>query len=296
MTNPNTKKLLDKYEEATHERLEAVCNSNGAKAFPKVRVADVLKIVGFGISEIEYSYALKAHFDFTVTDEDKNPLFAVEYDGQSHKDPKQIQRDKIKASICEKLDFGLLRINSNYLKRKFRGLDLLTYFVETWFLSKAFDQAQVNGSIPWDEVFDPSFLIYSSPGAKSFPYWLSLDAQIMLKKMKDTGTIPDGIPSHWTGYDKDGNCHCIAWIKVHESRYLVTTTGMRAQRFPIMQSDVLSQIAVIDLFEKAKEYFVGKSKWVPSEKLNGVLKEFTSKYRMSSFAGFSNPVIDTDWR
>ena len=292
MNMTTTKRLLDKYEEATHDKLEQVCHANFAKAFPKVRVADVLRIDKSGLTDPEFRYALMAHFDFTITDENKDPLFAVEYDGASHKDPKQIERDKLKDSICEKLGFSLLRINSNFINRKFRDYDLLTYLVEIWFLSKAFDEAQEQGSIPWDEGFEPSLVVSTSETSKSFPYWLSLDAQLVFQKLKETGKINQGIASYWTGRDRKDNIHCIAWIQVQENGFLVVITGMRAQNFPIMQSEIISQIAVIDLLEKTKDYLSGKSNLIPSEKINGVIKEFTSRYKLSSFVGFANPEIN----
>ena len=98
------------YEAETHRILDEVASKNGAQVWPKVRVADVLELRNSGISNEEYSYALKAHFDFTVTDEDSLAQFSVEFDGRSHNtDPDTVRRDSLKNAICEQLSFPLLR-------------------------------------------------------------------------------------------------------------------------------------------------------------------------------------------
>jgi len=88
-------------------------------------VAATISLNGLDLSAHEFTYALKSHFDFVVTDRDYLPLFSVEYDGHQHKvDGKQVQRDLVKNGICEKSNYPLLRIYSRYLDREFRGLDL----------------------------------------------------------------------------------------------------------------------------------------------------------------------------
>jgi hypothetical protein len=173
-------RLLNKYEEITYDALSQVCISHGAHVFPKVRIADVFPLEGSGVSAIHYSYGLRAHFDFIVTDTNYAPLFSVEFDGPLHKvSEKQRGRDHLKNDLCESFNHSLLRINSNYLNKKYRGLDLLTYFVDAWFLSEAFSEAQQNGLVPYDEDFDISFIVYDGKHeGKNFPYWLSLDIQL----------------------------------------------------------------------------------------------------------------------
>ena len=140
-------RLLNNYEEITYERLNEACDRVGARVFPKVRVADVVSLSDLKLTSEEYTYGLKSHFDFLVTNSDYSPLFSVEYDGEWHKrDATQIKRDGMKESICDRADHALLRINSRYLNREFRGLDLLTYFVDVWFLREAFEQAKESGA------------------------------------------------------------------------------------------------------------------------------------------------------
>ncbi|WP_082340162.1 DUF2726 domain-containing protein [Lysinibacillus agricola] len=116
-------------------------------------------ITDSGISNEEYSFALKSHFDFTVYDNTTlQPLFAVEFDGKSHLVEIQKSRDKLKNRLVERFNLPLLRINSLYLDKKYRSLDLLSWCIEVWFSAKYFYEAQRNGLIPYDEPFSPMSL------------------------------------------------------------------------------------------------------------------------------------------
>jgi hypothetical protein len=123
------KKLLNLHEEATRSRLKAVCSEWGATVFAKVHVADVLPIENSGISDADFRFALRSHFDFVVCDTEHTPLFAVEFDGPSHDKPEQARRDIQKNSLCERFQFPILRINARYLVRKYGTFDLLSWFV-----------------------------------------------------------------------------------------------------------------------------------------------------------------------
>lgn len=151
--------LANKYEAATHEALIEAASNSGAKVFPKVRVADAIDIDKSGLSDPEYSYALRAHFDFVITREDAKAAFAVEFDGPLHdRNPETIRRDNLKNSICKKLGMPLLRIDAGYL-RKLSRFTLIGWMVEVWFLAEAFYDAQESGSVPWDEPFTYSSII-----------------------------------------------------------------------------------------------------------------------------------------
>lgn len=184
------KKILTAYEETTYSRLLQVCDVYGAHVYPKVRLADVLPIAHSGITDDEFRYALQSHFDFLAVNMDYEPLFTVEFDDPSHKDPEVAQRDQKKNNLCERFSIPLLRINSRYLLSRYRDMDLLSYFVEVWFLSKVFDDAQESGDIPADEPFDPTFIIRSG-GRQNFPLWLSMDIVHHTRRLFDAGKVYD---------------------------------------------------------------------------------------------------------
>ncbi|GAA4425856.1 DUF2726 domain-containing protein [Acidovorax lacteus] len=253
-------RLLNQYEEVTYSALQKACFSNGAKVFPKVRVGDVFPLAGSGISPEHYSYGLRAHFDFLVTNSDYMPLFSVEFDGPVHKTSSiQRARDRLKNDLCERFSHGLLRVNSNYLTRRYRGLDLLSYFVDAWFLEEAFYEAQKSGSVPYDEPFDMTFFFTDgSDSSKKWPYWLSLDIQLALQKLHKSGQIGQMAPSHYVGKDTEGNYRCLTWVVLDRASVVYATTGMRAQLFSAVdKSDLISMIAMFDLYENIKRALAG---------------------------------------
>jgi hypothetical protein len=282
--------LLNKYEEITYEKLKTLSVANDAHVFPKVRIADVLPISASGISKELFKFALQAHFDFIICDAHYNPLFAVEFDGPIHtiSDLQKI-RDTKKNKICEFFDLSLLRINAKYLDKKYRNLDLLTYFVDVWFLNEGFSKAQEDGHIPWDESFDPAFINLCIGGKKSesFPYWLSLDLQNEIKGLHKSRIISDPFASHWIGTDSQGNYRCLAWLEVVNSYFLIAQTGMRQQQFPVDISDLLSQLSVFDLYEKINFFQKGIKRLYKLDRLKELLLQFKQKFRMTSFAGYS---------
>jgi len=146
------KRILNKQEERTHDILNDITKKYEARLFTKNRVADLLLIENSGLSDNEYSYALKAHFDFVIADKDYMPEFAIEFDGSQHRFNKSaIRKDELKNSICRKLDFSLLRITSEYFEKIGRFPTILSWITELHFIKKAFDIAQSKGQIPFDE-------------------------------------------------------------------------------------------------------------------------------------------------
>ena len=149
------KLLVNNYEMITYEKLESACQAGDARVYTKVRVKDAIPIDKSGVSKEQYSFALMSHFDFVITDKEWNILFAVEFDGASHATAKGIRNDTLKDGLCEQFGLPLLRINANHLNYKFAQWDLLSYFVDTWFLRRTFDNMQRSGIIPFEEEFNP---------------------------------------------------------------------------------------------------------------------------------------------
>lgn len=280
--------LLNRYEKITYERLTPVCDRNGAYVFAKVRLKDVLPIDGSGVGHDDYRFSLQSHFDFVVTDRTTKPLFAVEYDGAMHSRSIQIVRDSRKNRLCEKFGLSLLRINSRYLDQRFRDLDLLTYFVEVWFLSEAFYEAQREGAVPYDEDFDP-WLIISDPHHKGrFPYWLSSDAQLSFRRLAQSGSISEPTPSHIVGVDTEGSFRCLTWIAIAAGKYALVRTGMRAQRFPVVLSDLISQIAACELLDRVSDIIAGKVLPTPQAEMMRLIQSYQSSYRVRSMGGYAH--------
>jgi hypothetical protein len=275
-------KLLNKSEELTLQKLSSAIKEHGVRLFSKPRVADVLPIYGSGIDDDLFAYCLKAHFDFVVTDSETKPLFAIEYDGPLHKsDQQQILRDAQKNDICQKFDFPLLRIKSAWINKEYRGMDLLTYFVDTWFQAEAFYEAQKNGIIPYDETFDPTLIVYHPSKKLQWPYWLSLDIQIKFRQMHKAGKIIDVLASDWVGLDQNNNYRCISWLLVNDGKYAIAETGIRSQNFCVDESWLLYQLSLFDLLKDIELILKGQ-KWTTENELERKLKYYESNYDMRS--------------
>ena len=149
-----TFQIPNKYEDVAHDALREACLPNGARFFSKVRMGDVFPLTNANVPAELRGYGLRSHFDFLVTTGDRQPLFSVDFDRPPHRTSNaQTARDRLKDRLCQNFGHPLLRIGSDYVTKTYRGLDLLTYFVEAWFLGEAFDDAQQKGLIPYDEPF-----------------------------------------------------------------------------------------------------------------------------------------------
>lgn len=274
-------RLLNRYEELTLGRLQAVTDRYGARVYAKIRIADVLRITQSGLDDTLYGFALKSHFDFVISDDRSSPLFAVEFDGPLHSScERQKLADARKDRICEFAEFPLLRINARYVDAQYRGHDLLSYLTHIWFLHDGFERAQESGHIPLDEPFFPSFILSSPDSKRPFPYWISLDAQLEIKNLMEEGRIRCHAPSYWTGVDSGENYRSIVWLEVGENEYLISKTGMRRQLFPIDAPDILWQIAVFDIRKAIDRYLAADRIAIGWEIVRSELDRFESTYEM----------------
>jgi hypothetical protein len=192
--------LVNREEIATDAALEEAAERCGLRVHPKVRVASALEIDRSGLTDEEYGYALKSEFDFVIADgHNRLPHFAVEFDEPHHlTDPQTIDRDRLKAVVCDKLGIPLVRIGSEFLRRE-RRFTLIGYLVEVWHLERGFDQAQKEGWIPWDEPFIPENIIAESLDAKAeWPYWLDRPARLRMVEADRLGLLVSHVPEEIT--------------------------------------------------------------------------------------------------
>lgn len=282
------KRLLNRPEAQTDETLRDVCQAWGAHVFAKVRVADVLRIEHSGISPRQFRFALQSHFDFTVTDSDKQPLFVVEFDGPGHSRPIQVRRDELKDQLCELFHLPLLRINSRYLET-YRTMNLLSWFVEAWFGARAFADAQESGAIPYDEPFDPMWFI-SIPGRKGwFPMQLGYEIRQKIRRLCNSGKCRDPSPSYFCGADARENYRIISYLRLNDETGVYATSGMRCQQFDISPGEVLDELVLFDLWSRIEEVLQGRGRPLPTEDLYRAVREFQSKYEMRS-TGFCSRI------
>ncbi len=278
--NTVLKRLLNLSEESTHLRLRKVCEANGAHVFAKVRIADVLPIEGSGLSNSLYRYALQAHFDFVVADNDNSPLFAVEFDGPSHSESVQKVRDSQKNLLCEKFQCPILRVNARYLSKKYRNMDLLSWFVQVWFAQRWFDEAQKNGDVSYEEPFMPQSFVNIPGHWNQFPLWLSATIRRHIQKLCFSGAILDIAPSQLIGRDAEGNFHAISFIRITEDNGVMSESGMRSQLFPVSEIEALDEIITYAVYDRLT---LALDATIPTESkkiIEARIADFVAEYRI----------------
>lgn len=268
------KKLLNDYEAVTSAKLEHICEAVGAKVFAKVRLADVLPIDNSGITDREFRFAMKSHFDFVVSGADHRPLFAVEYDGPYHLDIAQQERDALKDSLCARFDCPLLRVDSQYLQTKYRGFDLLSWFVEVWFWGRALVGAQSEGLFPWNEPFDACAIISSSGREGLFPFHISRSSLANIREAHSEGRLYDWSPATIVGVDARGYYNAFSWILVTPTTAVHARARMRSQQFDVHPSDVLEDLAICDLWIRCDEVLAGKRQADEVHNVEAIIEEF----------------------
>ncbi len=254
---PAAKCILNLSEAQTHESLRKIAEAWSAHVFPKVRVADVLSIEQSGVEDELYSFALKSHFDFVVTDQEFRPVFAVEFDGVGHLEPRQIARDQQKDALCEHFEFPVLRINANYLPRRFERIDLLTWFATTWFCEREHARLQRRGQISYDDAFDPRFVVTSPGHANEYPLWISRKVQGRLRKAFFDGKLIDFCHSVIVVKDEQNVLRSLAWVLINEGVGVVSRTAFRPNLFSTGLVEAAEQIAVYGLGEAVQDVLNG---------------------------------------
>jgi hypothetical protein len=86
--------LVNNYEQLADELIIKAVSPYGARVCPKVGLKDIINISKSGITDEEYSYALKAHIDFCVVNNESFAEFGLEIDEDHH--PKEIAAEYLK--------------------------------------------------------------------------------------------------------------------------------------------------------------------------------------------------------
>lgn len=265
--------LVNPYEVLTAEVLTEAARAWGARVSEKVRVADALKLEGSGISDDEYSYGLKAHFDFVVVEgESLLPCFAVEFDGPHHQTDQDAQRrDELKAGICERLGMPLLRISVEHLEGVKRE-PILAWLVDVWFTSRALAER----ALPADEFRHwltaigknraPNSVLTFAPEARYRIFMFLADdaGGIEVTNRKEDGSldfrVQFAVPYVAFHDDPSGSglAEAETFVTLTNGSGLTGESRCRAVRFdPIRPGDVAAELAILDAANKIEELGLG---------------------------------------
>jgi hypothetical protein len=269
--------LLNRSEVRAFRELESIADDNGMRVFSKTRLSDVIQKGGTYLSQREFDYFTRCHCDYVLTDENYQPVMVVEYDGPMHTDSRQQERDRIKNALCKSAGLGILRINDRHVTKLYRGMSVLRWIVEVTELSKAFDEAQLNGQIPWDEPFDPASFDSVSGGAR-FPYWLSAPAT---QSFHGLFAILDRSASYgwhsFVGYDRDDVGCRLSWL-YFDNKILWARTAVRPQDINFPHFDLLSEIDSCELGIRLAKYQKGEISATFKEEFRAIFERYCQRF------------------
>jgi hypothetical protein len=247
--------LVNDGEFKTDEALREAAEALGYGVHTKVRVADALSIDRSGLSDEQYGYALRSHFDWVVTElETTRPEFAVEFDGESHAEARVRHRDTLKDEICDRLGLPLLRIDRAGFRPTIHRT-VIGYLVESWHLWRGFCEAQENGTIPLDEVFEPWAFVENVDEHGNFD-WRDMAAPVrrMIARLGGSGTLATPIPFHAYRSSRPEDPHHVeafAWVYTANGQVVVGHVRIRAYSFPaVLDMDLADDLAHLDLGAK----------------------------------------------
>lgn len=251
--------LVNNYEEKAFQLLREALREHNARLWGKVRIADAIDIKNSGLTKDEYSYALKAHFDFVVEPEGEPVSFAVEFDEEHHAtDPKAQKNDRLKNTICEKLGMPLLRVGASELQRAGK-FSVLGWLAELWFLYNSFLDAQENGLVPFDEPFDYQsiFTMTSADGkVEYFPFDPFRNYRELLSKLvrsKEALSWSTLAVETTGGYVKATTC-----IFLNNGHTILGKAKCRSCMFPpLMSSELAEELSTKNTFHNYWKYRQG---------------------------------------
>ncbi len=296
---PPTPPLLNTPESRVYDIVSAVASANGARAFPKPRVADCLSLDHLDLTPRERSYSLKSHFDVVVTDDKYQALFAVEFDGRMHEiDPVTKERDGIKNRLCTEVGFPILRITSEYLEAKFRRFTLLEWLADLWFLEDAFYKAQERGAIPADEPFLYFTILADSTEELrekgwTCPYDLSLPGRLFNLEQSRRGRCIDQVPSTFTVDDADGYSLCLSRIRLNEEYSVLATSRVRNSLYsPVGSGEIAKELSMIAVCRQLRKALQGSLHPVPASRVRDRLRSMRELAKRSGTHCFEGGL---DW-
>lgn len=287
--------LFNRSEDQVLRELQSIAADNGMKVFAKTRLSDVLEKGRTFLTQREFDFYTRSHFDFVVTDANARPLMVVEYDGPLHRtSDKQQERDEIKNELCRRAELGMLRINDNHVTKLYRGMTLLRWIIEVKELEAAFYEAQESGQIPWDEGFDPAFLDPAN-GARRFPYWLSATATQSFHDF--FATIDRETPKGWTsilGGDRKGNGYRLSCLYFGE-QVLWAQTGVKKQDLDFPHYDLLNEIDTCELGVRLKKFRNGEITSANAAEFRPVFETFCERYNAHPSHSIGSFPFETSW-
>jgi Protein of unknown function (DUF2726) len=221
--------LLSASEQRAEAVLDEVAERRGSRVRASVKLSQVIRRRPTGISDEQWRYATRAHFDFVVCNRETTvPEFAVELDDPTHDSADGQRRDRMKDAVCEAANFELLRITSRELARGSHGWRILEYLIEARDFTEAYYRAQDQGYAPPDGIADFPSAFDIGRGCSND---LAGPARAQAQRMQRAGSVEGyGIQSFWISW-KNGWTEAWAWLHIRDDLYILEKVRLRSHRF-----------------------------------------------------------------
>lgn len=271
--------LLNGGEEEVDRELRASLDAHDLNLDVKTRVASILPLDDSGIDRADYSYALRAEFDFVISKgHQRRPEFVVEFDGALHlTDPKTIERDRRKERLCARFDLPLLRIGVEALDRPGKET-ILAWLIDLYYLAEEFDRLQAEGVIAPDDSFTYFLIFDLAPGghlgpSKAFDQKARLDMQAAHREGLSTGRVPEEVTVDiWDPEVRRERVESYAIFELDADNFIIGHAAMRNfQRFGgISASELATDLAVSDAGNRLALYRRGRFRPMNAKGLAGI--------------------------
>jgi hypothetical protein len=256
--------LVNRSEVASDQALSEAATRAGYRVDAKTRLADVVEVSGFGLSDADFNYARAAHLDFVITSgEDRNPEFAVEFDGPRHRtDPKVAAHDRVKDAVCRANDLTLLRIDCSFLRRWGR-FTLIGWLVEVWRLYEGFRSAQDAGQIPEMEDFCWFLVFEATPDGRGLQsYDIAANARVAVAEAYERGIVAamgmEFVSPPYCTADTD-EIVGYSLIGLPGGRALIAKARCRTYRFhPVNPRELVEVMSNLEAEELLRAYEAGR--------------------------------------
>jgi len=278
------KRLMNAAEAKAEVLLEGAAARHGVRVYPKQRLADVCAIEGSGISDSDYSYALKAHLDFVIATPDRHPLFAVEIDGPGH-DPRN---DATKNRLCDRFGLPLARVRERHLHAQSRGLDMLTWLSEIFFTFRAMEEAQLAGDFPEDEPIDV-MSVYSAPDLPGkFPLCFSMQTHAQLRSLHEAGRLRSCVPFRFVVHRaNNGGTVAFVTLEVMPQRWVISTESIFLSGFGMADFEAAEELASLSLRRIVEAHLVGEDVTVRASVVREKIHQLMRQGEIGSSGGGS---------
>jgi hypothetical protein len=283
--NGNLKKLSHHTEEATSFGLSAICKKLGAGVLTRVRVGDVFRLEGSGVSDELAQFAQKSSFDYVCVDTDRTALFVVQYDGTSHPTDLQTAKQQQENEICRKLALPLLRIHAFHLSKKHHSLEIVGTLLETWFASRGpiesksgartFKEGEIFASsgTPGGGAATPAPDLDTSSGAAG-------EVRKNIRRIYESGKCRSPVPSSVIGIDVGGTHHAVGFIRVTDDAVASAKVALRNQLFPATTAVLIEEILIHELYQELLDVIRGRGRLVTRAELGATIAAFRMRYKI----------------